>query len=74
MTPYRHFRILSKIIDKNKIANEDLTAHGDEMISNHQFHESLRFEVISFNLLELNNNEVLFTLMVVGNDLEKDLV
>ena len=66
MTSYKHFRILSKIIDKNKIQNEDLTAHGDEMIDFHRYHESIKFEVVSHNIIPLNKNEVLFTLMVVG--------
>ena len=74
MTSYKHFRILSRIIDKNKIQNEDLTAHGDEMIAFHQFHESVKFDVVSHNIVSLNENEILFTLMVVAIDPKKDFV
>ena len=73
-TPYNHFRILSRVIKKHKVANEDLTAHGDEMIALQQFHESIEFDVVSHSITTINDDEVLFSIMVVGINRKKDLV
>ncbi len=73
-TPYNHFRILSRVIDKNKIVNEDLTAHGDEMIALKQYPENIEFNVVSHNITSINEDKVLFSIMIVGIDRKKDLV
>lgn len=64
MTAYNHFRILTKIIEKSDL--NDLTAHGDEMINDQQYNERIKFKVVSHNLFNIDENKILFSLMIVG--------